>query len=113
MSPPPLRCADSLVLPIPPCLHYSQGSVSMSKLSDNFFSLHMPSEYDYLMVSGKKCEIVTHIMNVYKETAGKALKVTFSNSFDYRIDSDNVREIHFTKVEGGVSTQIYTKSSKK
>eukprot|EP00163_Fabomonas_tropica_P023679 TRINITY_DN4107_c0_g1_i15.p1 TRINITY_DN4107_c0_g1~~TRINITY_DN4107_c0_g1_i15.p1 ORF type:complete len:145 (+),score=36.42 TRINITY_DN4107_c0_g1_i15:180-614(+) len=89
------------------------GSVSMSKLSDNFFSLHMPSEYDYLMVSGKKCEIVTHIMNVYKETAGKALKVTFSNSFDYRIDSDNVREIHFTKVEGGVSTQIYTKSSKK
>ncbi len=29
------------------------------------------------------------------------------------IDGENVREIHFSKVEGGVSTQIYTKSSKK
>jgi len=30
------------------------GSVSISKLPDNFFTLHVPSEYDYLMVSSKK-----------------------------------------------------------
>ncbi len=89
------------------------GSISMSKLSDNFFALHMPSEYDYLMVSGKKVEIVTHVLEAYRQANGKEMKISFQNSFDYRIDGENVREIHFTKVEGGVSTQIYTKSSKK
>eukprot|EP00161_Ancyromonas_sigmoides_P008222 TRINITY_DN205_c1_g8_i1.p1 TRINITY_DN205_c1_g8~~TRINITY_DN205_c1_g8_i1.p1 ORF type:complete len:263 (-),score=111.22 TRINITY_DN205_c1_g8_i1:212-964(-) len=89
------------------------GSISMSKLSDNFFALHIPSEYDYLMVSGKKVEIVDHVREQAKRATGKEIRVSLANSYDYRIDQDNVREIHFTKVEGGVSTQIYTKTSKK
>ena len=86
--------------------------VSLSELSDNFFALHVDKEYDYLMVSGKKIEIVMHLMAIYEEKKKQALRVVFDNCFDYRIDEENVREIHFTKVEGGVSTQIYTKSSK-
>eukprot|EP01136_Pigoraptor_vietnamica_P006857 Opistho-1_new@40305 len=85
------------------------GSVSLSKLPDNFFALHVPTEYDYLLVSSKKTEIVTRILEGYEAANGKKLSVTFANSFDYRIDQDTVREIHFSRVDGGVSTQIYTK----
>lgn len=89
------------------------GSVSLSKLPDNFFALHVPSEYDYLVVSSKKTEIVTKLQEAFKELTDKTLAVNFGNSFDYRIDADTVREIHFSRVEGGVSTQIYTKQKPK
>eukprot|EP01137_Pigoraptor_chileana_P009300 Opistho-2@57329 len=85
------------------------GSVSLSKLPDNFFALHVPTEYDYLLVSSKKTEIVSKILEAYEAVLGKELPITFANSFDYRIDQDTVREIHFSRVDGGVSTQIYTK----
>jgi len=89
------------------------GSVSLSKLPDNFFTFHVPSEYDYLMVSSKKTEIVTLLMQNTEKSTGSALKINFSNKFEYRIDQDTVREIHFNKVEGGISTRIYTKQKPK
>jgi len=85
------------------------GSVSLSKLPDNFFTFHVPSEYDYLMVSSKKTEIVTLLMQNTEKSTGTNLKINFSNKFEYRIDQDTVREIHFNRVEGGISTRIYTK----
>lgn len=88
------------------------GSISLSKLPDNFFCLHVPSEYDYLLVSNKKTEIVTKIVEAYEKHAGTKLAVSFSNSFDYKIDNDVYREILFTNVEGGISTQIFTKKKK-
>eukprot|EP00123_Amoebidium_parasiticum_P000857 comp11764_c0_seq1/m.6359 comp11764_c0_seq1/g.6359 ORF comp11764_c0_seq1/g.6359 comp11764_c0_seq1/m.6359 type:complete len:203 (-) comp11764_c0_seq1:545-1153(-) len=88
------------------------GSISLSKLPDNFFIFHVPSEYDYLMVSGKKVEIVTRIAESYEESVKKPLNINFGDSFEYRIDSETTREIQFTRVEGGVSTQIYTNKKK-
>jgi len=89
------------------------GSLSLSKLPDNFFCLHVPSEYDYLLVSNKKTEIVTKLVENFENNTGKALPVVFGNCFDYRIDVDTFREIQFTTVDGGVSTQIFTKKKGK
>lgn len=88
------------------------GGASMSTLPDNFFCLHVPSEYDYLLVSNKKTEIITKIKDAYEKLCGSALSVEFGNSFEYRIDDSVVREILFTNVEGGISTQIFTKKKK-
>lgn len=76
------------------------GSVSLSKLPDNFFCLHVPSEYDYLLVSNKKTEIVTKLVEEFEKCLSQKLPVTFCNSFDYKIDNDVYREILFTNVEG-------------
>ncbi|KJE97253.1 hypothetical protein CAOG_07692 [Capsaspora owczarzaki ATCC 30864] len=89
------------------------GSISLSKLPDNFFALQVPSEYDYLLVSSKKTEIVSKLLEAYEKATGKPLSVTFGNVFDYRVDQDTVREIQFSLVDGGVSTRIYTKKKSK
>eukprot|EP00002_Diphylleia_rotans_P006791 TRINITY_DN1618_c0_g4_i1.p1 TRINITY_DN1618_c0_g4~~TRINITY_DN1618_c0_g4_i1.p1 ORF type:complete len:192 (-),score=54.25 TRINITY_DN1618_c0_g4_i1:334-909(-) len=89
------------------------GSISLSPFADNFFAIHIPQEYDYLMVSSKKVEIVTKICEAYKALKGIDTTVIFSTSFEFRIDNDLIREIVFTKVEGGVNTQIFTKQKQK
>jgi len=89
------------------------GSISLSKLPDNFFAIHVPSEYDYLLVSNKKTEIVTKLVENYEAAVGKPLPVNFGNSYEYKIDQDTYREIQFTTVDGGVSTQIFTKKKNK
>jgi len=88
------------------------GSISMSNLPDNFFLFHVPTEYDYLMVSGKKVEIVTRVSDAWEKKMSETLSITFSPCFSYRIDADTTREIQFTRVDGGVSTQIYTDKKK-
>lgn len=91
----------------------SLGSVSMSKLNDNWFALHVPSEYDYLMISSKKTEIVTALQSAWNKVKSKDLTVNLSNKFTYKIDTTTIREIQFTRVDNGVTTQIFTKASKK
>eukprot|EP00002_Diphylleia_rotans_P028081 TRINITY_DN565_c0_g1_i1.p1 TRINITY_DN565_c0_g1~~TRINITY_DN565_c0_g1_i1.p1 ORF type:complete len:203 (+),score=52.73 TRINITY_DN565_c0_g1_i1:67-675(+) len=88
-------------------------SVSLSLLPDNFFALHVPQEYDYLMVSSKKTEIVTRLCETYRALVGNDLRVNFSNCFEYRIDDDTIKEITFSRVDGGVSTQISNKPKAK
>jgi hypothetical protein len=88
------------------------GEIRLSKLPDNFFCLHVPKEYDYLLVSNKKTEIVSKIIENYGAKKGSDIPLTFSNSFDYKIDHDTYREIQFSTVDGGVSTQIFTKKKK-
>ena len=85
------------------------GSVSLSKLPDNFFALHIPHEHDYLLVSSKKTEVVSRLIEAYENLTGEPLSINFSNSFEYRISDNTMREIHFSRVEGGVSTQIYVR----
>eukprot|EP00158_Paraphelidium_tribonemae_P001616 Partr_v1_DN24614_c0_g1_i1_m59903 putative myosin ID heavy chain-like len=89
------------------------GSISLSKMPDNFFCLHVPAEYDYLLVSNKKTEIVSKLTEAYQKQSNASLPVTFNNSFEYKIDNDVYREILFTNVEGGISTQIFTKKKGK
>ena len=51
-------------------------------------------------MSNKKTEIVTKLMETFEKTVGSKLAVQFSNTFDYKIDTDVYREIMFTNVEG-------------
>lgn len=84
------------------------GQISISKLPDNFFIFHVPNEYDYLLVSCKKTEIITTITDA-RQKSKDPVAVVVNNVLEYRLDQDIVREVHFTRVDGGVSTQIYTK----
>ena len=67
-----------------------------------------------MLVSNKKTEIVTKLVSAQeKMNNGTRLPVNFGNSFEYKIDNDVFREILFTNVEGGISTQIFTKKKNK
>ncbi|KAA6395940.1 MAG: putative myosin IB heavy chain [Streblomastix strix] len=87
------------------------NSLSLSCLSDNFLALIVPSEYDYLIASSKKTEIVMVLMEAFRQCTKHPLNINFANVFEYSIDKQTRREIIFKNVEGGVSTQIYTKKA--
>lgn len=55
--------------------------VCLSELSDNFFALIIPSEYDLLMASTRKTEIVTVLVEATKSKSASEfeLDVVFSN----------------------------------
>eukprot|EP00299_Pterocystis_sp_00344_P000561 c10143_g1_i1.p1 GENE.c10143_g1_i1~~c10143_g1_i1.p1 ORF type:complete len:258 (-),score=48.06 c10143_g1_i1:52-804(-) len=86
-------------------------SISLSTLPDNFFCIHVSQEYDYLMVSGRKVEIVTVLRMNYNNLTQKVLEINFSDSFEYQIGTGSSRQIQFTRVDGGVSTQIFDKKA--
>uniref|UniRef100_A0A0R0GRY4 TH1 domain-containing protein n=1 Tax=Glycine max TaxID=3847 RepID=A0A0R0GRY4_SOYBN len=76
--------------------------VCLSELSDNFFAVIVPSEYDLLMASTRKTEIVTVLVEATKakSATGFELDVVFSNRFEYNAASDLVKEVQFEEVEG-------------
>ena len=51
----------------------------LSELSDNFFSIIVPTEYDLLMASTRKTEIVTVLVEATKNASNYELEVAFSN----------------------------------
>lgn len=88
--------------------------VSLSELSDNFLAVSVPSEYDFLIASTRKSEIVTVLVEAVKQLTTtlpeNELQVKFSNSFEYRIDAEHTREVHFESVEdGGTKTKFVDK----
>lgn len=83
--------------------------VCLSELSDNFFAIIVPSEYDNLLASTRKTEIVTVLVEATKKVMGNPLEVVFSNRFEYYVGSDSVREVIFEQVEGGVKTRFVQK----
>ena len=102
------------------------SGVSLSTMPDNFFCVHVGGEYDYLLVSNKKTEIVKVLCQAYRNINNNIninindnindsgeLKVKFSNAFEYKIEEGVYREIMFSLVEGGISTQIFTKKKHK
>lgn len=52
--------------------------LSLSELSDNFFAVIIPYEYDLLMASTRKTEIVTMLVEALKSESVQ-LEVVFSN----------------------------------
>ncbi|CAI7908852.1 unnamed protein product [Closterium sp. NIES-54] len=80
-------------------------SLYLSELADNFLALMVPKEFDCLLVSTRKTEIVTVLVDATKTTS-RELKVCFSNKFEYTMDPDTTRQVEFTQVAGGVSTRI-------
>ncbi|XAR71671.1 hypothetical protein NMG60_11018052 [Bertholletia excelsa] len=83
--------------------------ICLSELSDNFFSIIIPTEYDMLMACTRKTEIVTVLVEAIKSAADYELEVAFSNRFDYHAASDLVKEVQFEQVAGGVKTRIVRK----
>ncbi|XP_010262800.1 PREDICTED: myosin IB heavy chain [Nelumbo nucifera] len=81
----------------------------LSELNDNFFAIIIPSEYDCLMASTRKTEIVTMLVEVTKSTSEYELEVAFSNRFEYNTSSVLVKEVQFEEVEEGVKTRIVRK----
>lgn len=51
----------------------------MSELSDNFVAIIIPTEYDLLMASTRKTEIVTVLVETAKSASDYDLEVAFSN----------------------------------
>ncbi|KAH7651550.1 Class I myosin tail homology domain-containing protein [Dioscorea alata] len=83
----------------------------LSKLSDNFFAIIVPSEYDCLMASTRKTEIVSVLVDATRSTSEYELEVDFSNRFEYHAAADSVKEVEFGEVEGGIRTRISKKES--
>ncbi|MED6208549.1 hypothetical protein PIB30_046194 [Stylosanthes scabra] len=83
--------------------------ICLSELSDNFFAIIIPKEYDLLMASTRKTEIVTVMVEATKSASDFELEVAFSNRFEYNAASDLVKEIQFEQVQGGVKTRILRK----
>ncbi|KAJ8773191.1 hypothetical protein K2173_028368 [Erythroxylum novogranatense] len=83
--------------------------ICLSELSDNFFAIIIPTEYDILMASTRKTEIVTVLVEATKSASNYELDVVFSNSFEYNASAELVKEIQFEEVEGGVKTRFLRK----
>ncbi|GLT38749.1 hypothetical protein SLA2020_129750 [Shorea laevis] len=84
-------------------------SMCLSELSDNFFAIIIPTEYDLLMASTRKTEIVTILVEATESTSDYTLEVTFSNRFEYRASAELVKEVQFEEVEGGIKTRFIRK----
>lgn len=83
--------------------------ICLSKLNDNFLAVIIPTEYDLLLASARKTEIVTAFVEATRKASDYELEVVSSNRFEYNAASDLVKEIEFEEVEGGVKTRILRK----
>ena len=54
--------------------------ISTSLMSDNFFIIHVPVEYDYLFVSRRKTEIVSILRLAHLEATGEELSLAMQNT---------------------------------
>ncbi len=53
--------------------------VSTSLLNDNFFIIHVPTEYDYVYVSCRKTEVVSILRQAYHDAMGEELTLKLEN----------------------------------
>lgn len=93
---------------------YDLTSVSMSTKEDNFFAIHVGTEYDYLLISANKIEIILTLMMQYEALTELQLPITFSDSFEYRpFSGPTTREVSFIDSADGVVTNIGPERSKR
>lgn len=78
----------------------------LSKLNDHFFAIIIPTEYDILLASTRKAEIVTCIVETTKIASNYELEVVQSNRFEYNATAEQVKEVTFEEMEGRIKTQI-------
>ncbi|XP_073146420.1 uncharacterized protein [Henckelia pumila] len=81
----------------------------LSELSDNFFAIIIPTEYDLLMASTRKTEIAAVFVETTRSASDYELEVSRSSRFEYNAASEIVKEVCFEVVEGGVRTRIVRK----
>ncbi|XP_014522390.1 myosin heavy chain IB isoform X1 [Vigna radiata var. radiata] len=68
--------------------------ICVSELTDNFLVVIIPTEYDLLIASARKNEIITAFVEAYEP------EVVSSNRFQYNAASNMVKEIEFEEIEG-------------
>lgn len=56
-------------------------NMCVSKLNDNFFAIIVPTEYDLLMASTRKSEIVTVLVEATQSASNYELDVVSSNRY--------------------------------
>ncbi|RAL51446.1 unnamed protein product [Cuscuta campestris] len=78
----------------------------LSKLNDHFFAIIIPTEYDVLLASTRKTEIVTCIVDTTKSASNYELEVVHSNRFEYNATAEQVKEVTFEEIEGRIKTRI-------
>ncbi|XP_010442888.1 PREDICTED: myosin IB heavy chain isoform X2 [Camelina sativa] len=81
----------------------------LSKLSDNFFAIIIPTEYDLFMASTRKTELVQVMVDVTKSASDYELEVLLSNRFEYNASASLVKEVSFQESEGGIKTKFLWK----
>lgn len=81
----------------------------LSEQGDHFLAIVIPTEYDILIASTRKSEIVSALVDATRSASDYELEVVRSNRFTYNAAADLVKEIQFEEVEGGVKTQIIQK----
>ncbi|XP_008791466.2 myosin IB heavy chain-like [Phoenix dactylifera] len=84
----------------------------LSELSDNFLAIIIPTEYDLLMASTRKTEIVTMLVKATRSTSEYELELFCSNRFEYHAAADLLKEVEFEEVDGGIRTRFMKKESK-
>lgn len=57
----------------------------LSELNDNFLSIIIPTEYDLLLASTRKSEIVNVLVEATKSASDYELEVAFSNRYDAQL----------------------------
>ncbi|XP_052732323.1 uncharacterized protein LOC108330634 isoform X1 [Vigna angularis] len=67
--------------------------ICVSELTDNFLVVIIPTEYDLLIASARKNEIITAFVEAYEP------EVVSSNRFEYNAASNMVKEIEFEEIE--------------
>ncbi|MED6216252.1 hypothetical protein PIB30_005840 [Stylosanthes scabra] len=83
--------------------------ICMSELIDHFFVVVVPTEYDLLLVSTRKNQIITAFVEATIKASDYELEIVSSNRFEYNAAADLVKELEFEEVEGGVKTRISRK----
>eukprot|EP00455_Lapot_gusevi_P016296 TRINITY_DN1837_c0_g1_i15.p1 TRINITY_DN1837_c0_g1~~TRINITY_DN1837_c0_g1_i15.p1 ORF type:complete len:865 (+),score=234.52 TRINITY_DN1837_c0_g1_i15:192-2597(+) len=76
----------------------SVASVSVSPLSDNFFVINVPSEYDYVFISERKTEIIAALCDVYRTCTGQELPVHIKSTVPIQLkDKNDFLYLQFTE----------------
>ncbi len=92
------------------------GGLSMSTKPDNYFVVHVPSEYDYIFVCETKTEFVTALSDAYQTIHKRPLSLTFKDSFEYKIKKSEIYSISFQddlKLQNQCKHEVDSKDKKR
>ena len=79
-------------------------------MSDNFFVVHVPLEYDYLFVSGRKTEIISVLRQAFTEATNQELSISMQNMYVIQrtaIDHTYTYIVMFVCKCEGVNVRLY------
>eukprot|EP01132_Coremiostelium_polycephalum_P006082 gene6082-7579_t len=90
----------------------SIDKLSLSKLSDNFFVIHVSNEHDYICETNRKTVLITLLSKLYQKQLSKNLAINFSDTISFRTQKGET-EAKFSKVEQLPKDSTYVVKSEK